>query len=403
MTLRNRFAVTSIFLILLTTSLYGQTSDGTFGVILYAEGCGFTIFREGDILTFSPDTSDVLGTPLFEGDMIQTEGGTFLELQLLPGRNILKIAENTSFQIRSLGGVQGSSMELIYGRVRAQVDRVAQAPFEIRGRSAVAGVRGTDFGFDYTIPRGNSGEPVTQVYAFAGSVEVTALTRRVGESLSQPLDSSGTQAPPAEQTVEIVESTPVLLGPNQMVQVRDQVVRSDEEILAPEQVPVSPDVQTFWNDNPITIVPLSTDELDTRYPALKIKILESRSEALIEKAQQSLRTGEVTAEEVQAQIDALRLPEPSLADSIPVLSPVGATRILPQRGAQVYVRNSARTLGTIFTGLGAFSAVSSGVVLLWGETFLGIPSDSVNGTSLGLFLGGIGGLVIGLPLYLLNL
>ena len=376
---------TCILLFSTLVHVHGQTTaleSQPFGVVLFAQGRGFTVFRGGEILTFSARTQEVLGTPLFQGDLIQTERETFLEIQILPGRDLIKISENTSFQIRSLLQDQGTSLELIYGRVRASVEPNAPRSFEIRGRSAVAGVRGTDFGFDYLVPTVAGSQPVTQVYAFEGSVSVTALTGTVGGALTRP------------------SPEPVILQPNEMVLLQGQTIAADTVVVAQ---PIAREVTEFWVRNPIQTTPVTSEELNRRFPDLKIKILQSRTQALIDKERQALRAGQTTPEEFEQRVSELTLPEASLADRLRVLEPINASLILPDQNPRILVRNSARTIGGIFSGLGAFSAASAGIVMLWGDQFLNIPSGSVPGVSLGLLIGGVTGLTIGLTLYFLNL
>src|SRR5690606_6505377 len=93
-------------------------------------------------------------------------------------------------------------------RVRAQVDRVsADDSFQIRGRTAVAGVRGTDFGFDYVVQQGNITDPITQVYCFEGSVEVVSGT--------------GTSPAPGVGAANLELPQPVLIAANQMVTLKE--------------------------------------------------------------------------------------------------------------------------------------------------------------------------------------
>jgi hypothetical protein len=141
-----------------------------YGIVLYAEGTEVSLYRDGELRTYDVMTDDVLGMPLLEGDLLQTEDATFLEIQLLPSRTVVKIAENTSFRVAAVGEGGGGDIALSYGRIRARVERLSgDDEFRIRGAGYVAGVRGTDFGYDVTVSRGSESLRA-DVYVFEGEI-----------------------------------------------------------------------------------------------------------------------------------------------------------------------------------------------------------------------------------------
>lgn len=175
------FSVLLLMLILFSgPSLFARDGAAT---IIYGDGYGFNLLREGEELYYDILYDDVIGVELFEGDYISTDESTFLEIQLTSSSNVLKISENTSFQIERISGQGGGRFALTYGRVRAKVDRlIGNDQFQIGGPGAVAGVRGTDFGYDIIAKREDSREdPVTiaQVYCFEGKVEVAKIVTEV--------------------------------------------------------------------------------------------------------------------------------------------------------------------------------------------------------------------------------
>jgi len=151
------------------------------GEIVYAEGQDFVLVRDGERAIYPVDDPDVMGLGVREGDLIQTGPRTFLEIQLLPRGTILKLAENSSFQFKGLSA-DGStvSLSLVYGRIRSKVAKLTQDDsFVIRSGSTVAGVRGTDFGFDSILQAsGSTGTalPAVRVYCFSGEVAVVPVT-----------------------------------------------------------------------------------------------------------------------------------------------------------------------------------------------------------------------------------
>lgn len=90
-----------------------------------------------------------LGMELRAGDTVVTRATT-VELSLRPNGSIMKIAPNTDFTIEAIQGADGATenrVAVLGGRVRTVAARVAggDAQFRVRTRTAVGGVRGTDF------------------------------------------------------------------------------------------------------------------------------------------------------------------------------------------------------------------------------------------------------------------
>jgi hypothetical protein len=151
------------------------------GSIVFASGGAFDIVREGRKRNYDPAVEYVEDTEIRVGDYINTYADAFLEIVLEPGDRILKISEHTSLKIPMAenNGTQTRAVQLAYGRVRAKVLSLAGGrSFQVRGPSMVAGVRGTDFGYDLLATAGSSGDsgsgsPVREtVYCLEGSVNV---------------------------------------------------------------------------------------------------------------------------------------------------------------------------------------------------------------------------------------
>jgi hypothetical protein len=165
-----------IVLILIFTSQFLFSQSGT-AVVVYAEGEGFTLVREGVSNFYEVDYGDVLGMLLYPGDTILTEEDTFIEVQVTSTASLIKIAENTTFQFESIGNHGGGVLKVAYGRIRAKINILTNDDqFRISGTDTVAGVRGTDFGFDLSfgndLSSAESNEAITTVYCFEGSVQV---------------------------------------------------------------------------------------------------------------------------------------------------------------------------------------------------------------------------------------
>ncbi len=174
-----RCSIIFLLFILPVIALQAQVYADAFGIVLYAQGQSVSVYRDGTYTEYDPLVDDLIGMPLLENDIVQTAENTYLEIQLIPTRNLVKVAENTSFEIRGLEARGNTDIQVAYGRIRSRVERlIGSESFTIRSESTVAGVRGTDFGFDFLVlPEFEGSEPVSRVYCFEGSLLVTAVDR----------------------------------------------------------------------------------------------------------------------------------------------------------------------------------------------------------------------------------
>ena len=210
------------FAVALLTAAISAWAQGpsVWAEVEFAVGEDVTILRDNKPLGID----ELTGFRLAEGDQIQTGKGTFLELRLKPAGGVLKLSEHTVFVLTSLSQSQERGFRLVYGRVRAKVDKLTRGnTFNIRSDSVAAGVRGTDFGYDVLTTRaGGSGAqvPVTRVYCFDGSVVVTIIPAS---------DSEPSELKVKEGKMVTVE------------QVEDKWV--------PSILPVSEEIRAFWRQN----------------------------------------------------------------------------------------------------------------------------------------------------------
>lgn len=274
-----------------------------YGIVLYAEGTEVSIYRDGELRAYDVMRDDVLGMPLLEGDLIQTEDATFLEIQLLPSRTVVKIAENTSFRVTAVGEGGGGDIALSYGRIRARVERLSgDDEFRIRGAGYVAGVRGTDFGYDVTVSRG-SDYLRADVYVFEGEIALAedpdadrgddagappadaAASAGEGRSGDEPTpDATGDERSPSpeagsegvggdsgapdvgsgETSAEGARPQPILVGAGRMVTIERTVARlpsapSGATRDVDEPVPAEPDSPADETASPQESEPVPTD------------------------------------------------------------------------------------------------------------------------------------------------
>ncbi len=240
--MQTKFFFFVILLLLLSFVSVFPQDENPFGVILYAEGNDFSLYRNGEYVTKNIRRDGVFGMPLFQDDMIQTSENTYLEIQLYPTKSIVKVAENTTFTVEGLAGGE-TRFNLTYGRIRAKVQRLTgRGQFEIRGKEAVAGVRGTDFGVDVVMELESSEEiPKETVYCFEGSVEV-----------------------------RLKDEEPTVIEQNEMVFLEPKA----EEKREPEKTAVTQKIITFWSVNDFKEQPVEPENLDQKFPGLFKKVEE---------------------------------------------------------------------------------------------------------------------------------
>jgi hypothetical protein len=166
----------------LSLAAAGAWAEDAAAVIEFSSGDDVIVIREGRRVA----SDDPIGLELFQGDQVQTGKGVFVEMRLSGGGSVVKLAENTTFVLERLSDGQ-TSLQLVYGRVRAKVERLSGADsFSVRSSQAIAGVRGTDFGLDVVASRSALAATTTNAYCFEGAVEVTAFVRsdaQIAESL----------------------------------------------------------------------------------------------------------------------------------------------------------------------------------------------------------------------------
>ncbi len=215
------------------------------GQVVFAEGQDFVLVRDGQRSIYPVDDPEVIGMDIRPGDLIQTGLRTFLEIQLLPRGTVLKLAENSSFQLKALGA-DGSavSLSLVYGRIRSKVAKLARdETFVIRSGSTVAGVRGTDFGFDSILKAGDTSGvalPAVRVYCFSGEVAVLPVTDAEEIAADAPAISVG-----QNQVVAVDLSRPVpLVDRGQLDDAtlrywRENEFQGETPVPAPETAPLT--------------------------------------------------------------------------------------------------------------------------------------------------------------------
>ncbi|MEO5936054.1 MAG: FecR domain-containing protein, partial [Terriglobales bacterium] len=130
------------------------------------------------------------GDPVVFNDLLQTEKSGRARITL-NDQSILSLGSQAELRItRHDARTQQTALQLGYGRVRAEVASVTRdgGRFELRTPTAVAGVIGTDFGADSSLPG------VTSFICITGIVEVANSDAKVPGTVPCPAGSTTTVA-----------------------------------------------------------------------------------------------------------------------------------------------------------------------------------------------------------------
>jgi hypothetical protein len=410
-----RFLLLLFLITLLLPSVSAQEREA-YAFVIYAEGYDMTIFRNDELFTYDVLRDNVIGMPLLPGDLIQTDPDTFVELQVMPSRTVIKVAENTTFRIEEIGGTGGGSFDLAYGRLRARVDRITgNEEFQIRGRSAVAGVRGTDFGYDFVAVREGNVEAETQVYVFEGTVEVTETAgegdERVSRTEAPEAGREGTVAetpegaeppsPGATSTGAQRATIPtggtggprtIVLTANQMVSVIRRTVEetlerqvetpATAELVSFESSAIEDGIERFWQEKDFQRQPVDPEEVEERFPEINKKVSQLATERrAFLLAQKRAALGQAPSEPTR-EPEVRRLAVPGPEDRL--------RRSLLPEGRTDWSLSAARG-GVFLTATGTVVGVAAlGLAFAGDQLFSGYDTGFDNpATSAALLSGGI--------------
>jgi hypothetical protein len=396
-----------------------------YAFVIYAEGFNMSIYRNDTLESYDVLVDDVIGMPLLPGDLVQTDAGTFVELQVMPSRTVVKVAENTTFEIERLGGAGGGTFNMSYGRVRARVERItSNETFEVRGFSAVAGVRGTDFGYDMVVEREASNELQTNVYVFEGEVEVSEAAAVAGADGAEPGDPATGDGPSdgASTAGDVAEPQRVTIRANEMVNVVSTIPAAlqerAEDLAAPgedgEAVPapsappvqkvsftqetIRQDIQQFWDRQDFQEEAIDPSEVEKVFPGINARVerlsderrqyeelQRLRREGLLGSTEELLAdaTEELEEQEPERRPDPVALGGPAPSDQVERL-------IQPEAGPATSLQ--LRKAGHWFLGTGVLLG-GAGVASAWYFDDARTPDDlAQSGVATGMV--GSGGVLL---------
>jgi hypothetical protein len=134
---------------------------------------------KGEVVIHPADGSDAVpaeaDTPLDEGDRVTTGAGSSAEIAL-DGESLITLAENSDFKLEKTDK-SDSLFALTLGSLLAKIQKLGSQSLSVRSPSAVAAVRGTEFGVDVEGDQSHVGvfdEGRVEVKGGAGGSEVLA-------------------------------------------------------------------------------------------------------------------------------------------------------------------------------------------------------------------------------------
>lgn len=391
-----------LFFLVAPASLVAQAEE-SYAFVIYAEGYDLSVYRNGELMTYDVLVDDVIGMPLLPGDLVQTDAQTFVEIQVMPSRTVVKVAENTTFEIERIGGAGGGTFNMAYGRVRARVERITgDDPFQIRGFTAVAGVRGTDFGYDLVVERQATSELQTKVYVFEGEVDVTETLREVAPEETVPR--------------EPVTSQRVRIGANEMVSVVTDVPpelaeRADAAVEGGSSTPIAPstitppvqnvvfrtseieeEIEAFWDEQAFREEPVDPSMVEESFPGIGARVQQLTEERRRYEELQRLRregllaTPDDLLTELESEVeDEEREPETVLlGDPLP---DDRVRRILVPRDDDSPSRRSI-IAGHWLVGAGLLFEATGALITWYDDGFTDYESFSAGGPGQGMMVGG---------------
>jgi ferric-dicitrate binding protein FerR (iron transport regulator) len=152
---------TLLLLLLVALPSAAATRAGNVSALLPAA----SIERAGKVVKGKP------GLEVQINDLVRTDDQGRIRIKLLD-QSVISLGVKSQLRVISHDSTsRQTSLELNYGKLRAQVSKITRAgvKFELRTPNAVAGVIGTDFGVDATDPE------VTKFICIEGSVQLTSV------------------------------------------------------------------------------------------------------------------------------------------------------------------------------------------------------------------------------------
>jgi hypothetical protein len=257
---------------LLSQAAAEASQDGAqaaYAEIVFVQGSDILIIRSNGQTV----NEDPIGMRLSTGDQVQTGAKTSVELVTMPRRSRLRLSENTVVTMGNLGNDGSTTLNLLYGRLRSKVEKLAgnPSPYKVSSPSFVAGVRGTDFGCDVLVSRPGENSS-TRVYCFEGSVEVGPSAPEAAEAAKSPENagSAGGEGATGNEGASKTGFAPVLVSAGSMAVIGES---NQGGAIGVVEKPIDAETTSFWKANeftsaqPIGAAPISAPELPTATPA----------------------------------------------------------------------------------------------------------------------------------------
>jgi hypothetical protein len=180
-----------LFLFLgLTMAAWSEEEQGTV-IINRAVGPGFTVNRGGVEEYIEVGKNNQVSYRLKQGDIVNVEARTFLEVICLPSNTTINVAELTSFSLVAIDSSGNAKIALYYGRMKASIPgKGDKGNLQIIGPQAMALTKASDFGYDFIYS--SDGKLMNQIYCVQGNVEV--FPRQIEEKPNKEAPKTSLQA-----------------------------------------------------------------------------------------------------------------------------------------------------------------------------------------------------------------
>jgi hypothetical protein len=209
------------FLIILSMFLSFTLSNSAFASAAY----GILMVVKGEVVIQQKDkvTPAKVGLKVQPGDTVITKKDARAKLVMVD-KNIINISPDSKFVMEKYEynpeeNKKGALLNVIYGKVRTTVNQKydgEQNKFQVKTKSSVAGVRGTDFLVSY-----NDVTNTSKVVTFEGKVEVGAGLDTTGRIINP------VYVQPGEFTVAATgtpPTAPMAMSPSEMNTLKEQTV-----------------------------------------------------------------------------------------------------------------------------------------------------------------------------------
>ncbi|AFG37481.1 hypothetical protein [Spirochaeta africana] len=350
--------VQRLVIVLILVSAAAAAAESPFAVITHIEGSEIAVFRQAQPAVYRPGQQQLVGAPVFAGDVLQTADDSYLEIQLYPAGDTVSVFGGSSIEVRELGSQP--RMRLNYGSLRLRATDDQAGPLvAVQAGQARLELDSGDVYVSYRLPAG----------APAGISVVLEVAVADG---SASLQGSVDPDQPATQ-VDIAAGQQLQLG------LRGSGTAGQAEILS--EGTIDDDLRGFLESTPLQGRTAAAGQVHQQFVLLDyIEVLRLNPRAL---PSRQLASPSAPGQQRTAQVS-----DTGLAERTVTYTPPEQLFFTPNPGLQ--------GAGTGLFAVGAITEVLGLTLLVFGDSLLSsaIPNQTARqGLTYGMVLGG--GVIMG--------